>query len=55
MQKWLKTYFTYDVTHKKNKTQNEKKIFLCRLKLCSLCLMRNYGLVVFFSLSNENY
>jgi len=27
--KWPKTYPTYDVTHKKNKTQNQTLFFYC--------------------------
>jgi len=31
-QKWPKTYFTYDVTHKKTETQNQKNCFHCTLE-----------------------
>jgi len=31
-QKWLKTYLTYDVTHKKRETKNQKFFFYFRLE-----------------------
>jgi len=30
--KWHKNYFTYDVTHKKSTTLNQKRFFKCRLE-----------------------
>jgi len=30
--KWPKNYFTYDVTHKKSATPNQKIFFNCRLE-----------------------
>jgi len=30
--KWPKSYFTYDVTHKKSATPNKKSFFECRLE-----------------------
>jgi len=30
--KWPKNYFTYDITHKKSTTLNQKLCFKCRLE-----------------------
>jgi len=36
--KWPKNYFTYDVTHKKSATPNQKIFFECRLEDWLICL-----------------